>query len=208
VRDRHTEWRTTTLESQAVIAKRETAIANERIAELNKDTARLSMEAENARALIAGANERAAQAEQRAAEANLALAKLTTPRSLTLEQQNHLTELLKPFEKTPFDFFLTPDPEPVDLMNQLAKVLTDAGWEWKNAAGMIVFQQTGKPNAGMMTGAGLVIQIDNSRVADWEKAVVALANGLVSAGIDVKAEHLLEGIVDANAIHIRVGKKP
>jgi hypothetical protein len=62
--------------------------------------------------------------------------------------------LLKPFEKTPFDFSLTPDPEPVSLMNQLSDVLTKAGWEWKAAAGTIVFQQTGKPNAGMSTLAG------------------------------------------------------
>jgi hypothetical protein len=48
----------------------------------------------------------------------------------------------------------------------------------------------------------------NSRLAEWEKPVLALSNGLTEAGIETKAEQLLDGIVDANAIHIRIGKKP
>jgi hypothetical protein len=182
--------------------------SNLRIAELNKDTAKISLEAESARADIANANERAALAEQKAAEANLALAKITTPRSLTAEQRQHLVESLKTFSKTPFDFFITPDPEPVNLMGVLADLLTEAGWEWKSVGGIIVFQQQGKPNAGMMTGSGVGIQIDHSKLADWEKPVLALANGLAAAGIETKAEQLLDGIVDTNAIHIRIGKKP
>lgn len=149
-----------------------------------------------------------AEANARAAEANLALAKLTTPRSLTAEQRKHLVESLKGFAKIPFDFFITPDPEPVSLMDQLAGSLTEAGWEWKSVSEIIVFRQQGKPNAGLMTGSGIGIQIDHSKLTDWEKPVLALANELVAAGIEVKAEQLLDGIVDANAVHIRIGKKP
>jgi hypothetical protein len=149
-----------------------------------------------------------AEANARVAEANLALAKLTTPRSLSPVDRSRLVEVLKEFAKTPFDFFITPDPEPVTLMDQLAELLTDAGWEWKSAGGMVVFQRTGKPNAGMMTGTGVAIQIDHSKLGDWEKAVLALGNGLAAAGIETRAEQLLDGIVDANAVHIRIGKKP
>lgn len=174
--------------------KLELSTAGERTAALEKETT-------EARAAIAEAN-------ARAAEANLALAKLTTPRSISPEQEEKITETLKEFAGTPFDFAITPNPEPVSLMNRLAAILTGAGWDWKSVSEVIVFMQQGKPNVGMATLTGLKVQIDHSKLQEWEKPVVALTDALKAVGLDAEAEQLINGIVNPNAIHIRIGIKP
>ena len=166
---------------------------------------------ETAKALVQAAaiSERANALELEVANARLALAKLKTPRSLTTEQQKRLAVKLKEFEGTPFDFFVHTDPEAIDLMWQIADVLKVSGWIHHPVTSLaVVYRVHGKPEAGIVSFTGLEIQIDESRRADWERAVLALETGLKAEGIITKAIALTDKTESPNAIHIKVGKKP
>lgn len=131
IKERHTEWRTTALESETAKANAARSKSDERIAELNKDTARLSSEAESARAAIAGANERAAKAEEKAAEANLALMKYKAPRNLSAEQSEKLIGDLREFGPITYDLAYPKMMEPGSfLVSQLIKVFTELNWNF------------------------------------------------------------------------------
>jgi hypothetical protein len=148
-----------------------------------------------------------AEANARADEAKLELARLTTPRKFTLGQEHQLSDSLKRFAKTPFDFSVQTEPEPVALMAQLGEVLKTADWEWQPVGGPIVFQKPGMPNVGIVSLVGIEIQISESKRSDWEAAVIALRDGLNAAGIAANAMAINEGAPEG-AIHIQIGQKP
>ena len=202
VRERHTEWRTTSLEKQTAEAKKETILAQEHIAQLNKETARLSAAAEISRAAIAEAN-------ARAVEAQLALEKYKAPRSLSPLQQSAITEAMSPFAGVGFVFSVQTDPEPIALMEQIGKVLTDAKWQWLPAEGPIVWTSPGKPQASIIAFSGISIQIDDSLTAQVGPAVIALNEALNEVGIESSTKRIVDGTEPVRtAIHIYVGKKP
>jgi hypothetical protein len=158
---------------------------------------------------VAEANARAAEASQKVQEAMLALARLTTPRTLTPERRERMTEVLKSFAGTPFDFAVQPEPEPVALMDQIADALVAAGWIWQPSGGSgMALVRHGKPQASMTTATGLSIAIDDTRCSDWDKAVLALQAQLVESNIDAAAASLTtKGVVTATAVHIKIGRK-
>jgi hypothetical protein len=161
------------------------------------------------RARLAEANARAEEANQKAQEAALELERLKTPRTISPEQGTQIVEAIRPFTGTPFDFSLSPDPEPLALMNQLADFLTEAGWDWRPVRQLITFNRPGKPNVAMHTGEGVHVLVASSRKAEWEPAILALANALITIGLErVVAHEADDGSADDEAIHIRIGIKP
>jgi hypothetical protein len=161
------------------------------------------------RARVAEANARAEEANQKAQEAALELARLKTPRTISPEQRAQIVEAIRPFAGTPFDLSLSPNPEPLALMGQVEDVLMEAGWDWRPVRQLIAFNRPGKPAVAMHTGEGIQVLIASSKKAEWEPAVVALANALVVIGIErVVAHEADDGSADAEAIHIRIGIKP
>jgi hypothetical protein len=158
--------------------------------------------------IVAQANARAAEANARAEEAKLELARLTTPRTLTAEQQSELTEKVRPFAGTPFVLFIQPDPEPLNLANQIAQALVAAGWEWRPAQALPTLNRPGKPGVGMTTASGVFVQMHSSKRSEWEAAVLAAANAIHSFGIAARAEELTDDSINAATVYLRVGAKP
>jgi hypothetical protein len=178
---------------------------DERIAGLNKD-------ATEAKQGIATAQAESAKATERAAQANLELAKFKAPRSLTAEQQGRITEKLKGFAGKQFDVALLAEPEPQDLLVRIEDAITAAGWSqtnWKGEGGNIVFMRKNRPDAGLVSVSGVIIQMHEKRAGESIVAARALAAALKAEGILAEAE---PGTGTANtntsAIHILVGRKP
>lgn len=176
----------------------------------------LNSQAEIARLgnLTAEANKRAAQAEERAAQANLEMAKLRTPRTLSLEQQNRVSGRLRSFAGTQFDVALLVEPETQDLLPQIEDALKAAGWvqiDWKGGGGIaeITFARKNRPQAGIVAVSGVIIQMHSDHVGELGAAAGALASALNVEGVAAKAEAGL-GVPNSNsqAIHILIGRKP
>jgi hypothetical protein len=129
----------------------DTALANEKAAELGK-------EAEMARASIAEANARAAEANQHAQETTLEFAKFKPPRSLTSDQQAAIAEQAKPFAGTPFVVYTQPESEPLNLADQISNALIAAGWNLQTASTGVTLNRPGKPGFGMTTLTGVRVQ--------------------------------------------------
>lgn len=72
---------------------------------------------------IADAGARAAEAEARTAQANLEIARLTTPRQLSPDQQHHIVSALKAFAPQKFSLAVSPEPEPLNLLANLKNLL-------------------------------------------------------------------------------------
>jgi len=103
IREQESDWRTFALELQTQEAKRDTAAAQEHIAELNKKTARLGAETESARAAIATANARAAEANRLAEQERLARVQLEArlaARVVSADNQNRISQELEQFSGT------------------------------------------------------------------------------------------------------------
>jgi len=114
-------------------ARKDTAAALERIAELNKETVRLSADAESSRATVAEANARAAEAQQKANEADLARARLEAqlaPRQIPLDKEKDFVDRLSQFSGTAIHFLVFPtgtsDTSP--LASTIYQLLKKAGW--------------------------------------------------------------------------------
>jgi hypothetical protein len=167
----------------------------------------LAMEAAEAKKSVLAANERAAESEKRAAEARRELERYKTPRTLSREQQLQLTERLRPFEKTPFEFSVTPASEAIALMGQLALALTESGWEW-NVSSPLMFNKAGPSDSEADIAYGVQIQVDERRKQQWERPAIELREALKAAGIEVTAEVVKAVTDEPNAIHIRIGHKP
>jgi len=150
-----------------------------------------------------------AEANARAMEAQLALEKFKAPRSLSAEQQDRIATKVRPFGSIPFDFAVQTDPESINLMEQISASLESAGWirkPWKD--GGVIFTPQGKPPAGIVSFSGLAIQIDVSKTAEWDWAASTLWKAIEAEGIAATAVRLNDKSENANAVHIKVGKKP
>lgn len=137
----------------------------------------------------------------------IALETRLAPRKI--ENPAALTEKLKPFSGTPYDFSLEVEPEPLALMDKLAAVLDAAGWQRQGCEGQgVIFNEPGRPPACLIGLSGIAIHIDNSRTADWEPAVLALLNGLKAEGIEADALRITDNSETPKAVHIKIGTKP
>ena len=72
-----------------------------------------------------------AQANARAAEASLALEKLKTPRTLTLEQREPITHAMRAYSGQAFAIYAAPDPEAAELAVMIRAALINAQERWK-----------------------------------------------------------------------------
>ena len=94
-------------------------------------------------------------------------------------------------------------------MEQLSVALESAGWIRKPAqTGSVVFQSPGKPQAGIVSFSGLAIHIDDSRTLEWDGAASTLWKAIEAEGIAATALRLTDKSENADAIHIKIGKKP
>ena len=148
--------------------------------------------------------------DARISEANLGLARLKAPRSLTLAQQERIGEKLKSFSGTRFDTALYSDPETDKFLIQVEDALKSAGWteiDWKG--GDLVYTRKNRPNAGLVSVPGVIIQMHPEHVKEFWGAAETLVSALSSEGISAKAEPGIGPPNDnQNAMHILIGKKP
>ncbi|MEA2979686.1 MAG: hypothetical protein QOF09_1509 [Alphaproteobacteria bacterium] len=199
------------LELEAAKANAELGKANADIAggkeraEPQSQTAAFDRDAADAQKFAAVANDRAVDAENRTTEASPP-ERYRNPRTLSLEQVSRITERLKRFESTPFDFSLTSDAEAISLMSWIAKALTDSGWQWKGFPAPIAFKETEASDSGAHRSSGLQIQVDERKIQEWEKPALELRDVLNAAGIEATAEAIKADGVGDNAIHIRVSR--
>jgi hypothetical protein len=78
--------------------------------------------------IVALANARAAEADQKAEEARLELIRLTTPRSLSFEQQRRIADGVRPFDGVHAVLGAIPaSAKNVELLQQISQALEDAG---------------------------------------------------------------------------------
>lgn len=157
---------------------------------------------------VANAEERAAEANRIAEEARLELARLRTPRVLSQEQISALIDAARPFAVTPFDVFIQPEKESLDLATQIAEALRAAGWNWMPVISPVVLNRPNTPATGMTTWIGLAVQVHNSRIGEWQGAALAIGNALLAAGMETTVENIIDNSVRVTPLHIRVGAKP
>jgi hypothetical protein len=143
---------------------------------------------------------------------------LTTPRSITVAQSQRITELLKPFAKTPFDVNANDDQDSIDYAGQVALAMKAAGWDWRPwASGGPISQQNvgypGSPGVGTLTLRGVVLQIVEPDRAALERPLTALAAALTDNGVPVRevsavaGEHIAQSGRQAGSIHVLIGSK-
>lgn len=152
-----------------------------------------------------------AQAEARALEAQVALEKFKAPRAPNDEQQKKMIEQLRQFAGTPFDFAVNNDNESTEFFVVLSNILMAAGWierAWDNApAGDLHFHSGTKKAAGIAIFSGVVIEVDVSKVHEWEKPVAALQVSLKDIGVEARAMAITGNKLSPNAIHINIRRK-
>jgi hypothetical protein len=185
------------------------------IALLRTEGQRLSKEAETAKASIADANARAVEAElalekfkaQRAL--NAAQEAFKDQRALNAAQEAGLKSAVAKFSGVPFDITVNTETEPQNFASQIGKLLESAGWVWKernNSPGPKF--SVGGHSAGMTTKfSGFGIEIDVSRVREWQPALLALGNFLRTEGFSVVINVANDDSASPDAIHLYFGTK-
>jgi hypothetical protein len=154
IRERHSDWRTSSLEVQTKRAEADLALA---------------------KADIANADARAAEANQKAAEAQLALERFKAPRWITDVQLGVLVPLLKHFQGISADIWLihAPSSDAAPLAARLLSVLKSAEW---NANGVFNLM-------GGMSGTGILIATRDNPDPNDLQAATALLSELNTLGL-------------------------
>jgi hypothetical protein len=190
------------------------------IAELNRDKSDLDAASKEATASVVDAKKVLAEM-QRTLKAEDAMRQqmheLLTPRILSVDQTAELIGKLKPFGKVPFMLTLTETPEAIDFTVQVSAVLENAGWDWQSwdtPKHDFAFVKTipNKPDIGIATIRGILIEIASSDLASLERPANAFRDALAAAGIpsnievfkseDSERNHLMTAV-----IHIFIGSK-
>jgi hypothetical protein len=179
--------------------------------ELDEYKASAAAETAAANEKAATANERAEVARREAAEAQLALERFKAPRTLSASQQDAIAEKLRPFAGQKFDVGINSgDPEAISLAEIIENILAKAGWEqidWKG--GDVVYSRPERRQLGMISMAGVFIQIEQDKAQEFEAPAVMLAGSLNLEGIASKAEAGQVRTADnKDVIHVMVGRKP
>jgi hypothetical protein len=165
---------------------------NERIAANEAATERAKADAEIAR-------EGAIAAHAKALEAELALEKYKAPRTLSPSQIENLISKMKEFQGQTFQITTFWEMrEPLDLSNNLYRILLASGWEY-------VKPETGSFLLGGMEGIQVWSHPDaNENVG---KAAGALAKELSSLGLDAAIKLQNPQNPKADMINVNVGTK-
>jgi hypothetical protein len=161
----------------------------------------------SAKTLAADAESHLAAALRQTAAAEREIAKLKTPRNLNNAQQERIGSKIKPFAGIPFDLWVSTDSDSTALMELIDAILRSAGWK---------FNPTGNPieldgKAGVIAMSGISIHVAEEHRKDWEPALLALTNALMTEGIPVvpvadNAE--AEKNKKRDRIHVMIGSKP
>ena len=214
-------------------ANERASTAQESLALAEQHAAEANAKAEGFRLDIAKANERAAQAQAQvagamaeAAKANLDLERIRTPRSLI--NPAALTDSLKTFSGTEYIVLgCFQDQESINLLVQLDKVLTDAGWKRgklpPNGSFADIQLNISKDFAApITTRSGVYVGAQSTETVDalkatpapilpgYIKAAMALKGGLAS-GINPPEGDFGPLPIDpgnSTSVFILVGKKP
>ncbi|WP_298256164.1 hypothetical protein [Bradyrhizobium sp.] len=129
---------------------------------------------------ISDSNARAADANARALEAKLELAKLTTPRRLTVEQKASIAERMKGFQHIAFAMSAV-GAESIDFASDIADALKAADWRWINwpRGGIVTKPAGGKPDVGMDMLRGIETHISSPYL---QPLAIELFHALTDAG--------------------------
>lgn len=218
----------------AEIVKHQSADTNERAAKAEQQAAQENARAakalqaadvarKNAEAFqleIAQANERAARAEKDASQANqqaeqerLARVKIEqqlAPRVLTEKQQENIEAKLRGFVGTPYELAVDPVPEAIGLLTAIDNILRSSGWFNKESEKKDFRFNFTLPNGSKVEQAyfsGFEIQIANTMLPKYRKAVETAVAAFREEGIEAKMTSLPANDPSPNAIHIAVGTK-
>jgi hypothetical protein len=145
--------------------------------------------------IVALANARAAEADQKAEEARLELIRLTTPRSLSFEQQRRIAAKMQAFEGLRAVLGAIPaSAENVELLQQISQALEDAGVDaFINLRGV---DMSVNPDSGLPSGVHTHFVAGNSRGKAFAET---LAAALTSEG--VVATSLADNMSDGRVEH-------
>lgn len=155
--------------------------------------------------IVAIANARAAEADQKAEEARLELIRLTTPRSLSYEQQRRIADKMRPFEGLRAVLGAIPaSAKNVELLQQILHSLEDAGVDaFINLRGVDAsinpahaLHYDAASHAGLPSGVHAHFVAENSRSKAFAETLVAalIAEGVVASCFpdnisDARVEH-------------------
>jgi hypothetical protein len=163
---------------------------------------------------IVSAKEQAAKAEsdlagalREARQARFELAKIKTPRSLSAEQQKRIKAKIEAFAGTPFDLFVSPDPDSTALLNVIDPLLRSARWDFKPPDGFFSYGN----RAGITSVSGIEIHAPMEHIAEWGPAITTLRDALVTEGISAIAFQDAEDampMIKRDRVHVNVGSKP
>jgi hypothetical protein len=151
-----------------------------------------------------------AHANARALEAQLALEKYRAPRSLTVEQQNRISEKLRPLGVVQFDAaVIHTDAETHYLLDMITPALAATGWtqvDWGNDSS--VLKRPGKPDVGEWAATNVIIAVPNELISRLGTAANQLAAALTEEGIPAQAQDA-QGMVVKNhdVLHLLIGRK-
>jgi hypothetical protein len=156
---------------------------------------------------VANAEANAAEANRAAQEARLELARLTTPRSLTEAQVRVLIAAASPFAGMPFDVWVQPEAEPLDLAVQIADALVSAGWNWLPVDSVIAFTKPNKPSMGIAAAKGVAIEMHHSKRVEWDAPALAVGNAIHWAAIKTEVNETTDASMSPVVLHVCIGAK-
>lgn len=142
-----------------------------------------------------------------------AMRALVIPRVLSKEQSDSIVAAIKAFPGTPYDMYVTDDPDARSIMLQIGTLLSEAGWYWRPAfsKGAYMLLIPNRPLIGIVSLTGISIGFAEEARPKLEAPTVALSRELVISGITVNAGTMpevdLPQGIDRGAIHIVVGKR-
>jgi hypothetical protein len=144
--------------------------------------------------IVALANARAAEADQKAEEARLELIRLTTPRSLSFEQQRRIADKMRAFDGVRAVLGAIPaSARNVELLQQISQALEDAGVDaFINQRGV---DTSINPDSGLPSGVHTHFVAGNSRGKAFAETLAAVltAEGVVASSF---ADNMSDGRVE------------
>lgn len=153
---------------------------------------------------VAELNRKAEQERLARVRIEESLVKLKASRTLNKDQVERITEKLRPFAGSPFDMYVSSDPDSVALMHQLKDAITAAGWNITPAPGPILVDEI----AALITYSGVCIEIAQDYLQQLEPAAVYAREALLAEGIATCANATPGKGRNKEVIHVIVGSKP
>jgi multidrug efflux pump subunit AcrA (membrane-fusion protein) len=200
------EARATTSEAEIAKANAASKQAVAKVADAEARSAEASAKAEVFRLDIAKANESAAQANRVAEQERLVRVRIEEIMGgwrLSTEARARLTERLKPFAGTEFEFFANPDESP--FLTVIDKAMEEAGWKRLSPSlGPITL---GNNKASILYIPGLFVEVREDMLSRYFPAIQAFINGLMQEGLAVKANVVKKESMESTTLHIVIGRR-